>query len=167
MCNLLIIIKQFLKKVQKALAGIKKSRNLVYWVERETPHIKKKLYMNNKMTNQFTDVAYNTARNERPVYINFSATKLSNAVKPNTIVEFTDFMGKKHKVVCRNKPEMKKACEFFSMLKRESTFIKMVLNDYPMYATNKKQATMVRRELKQYLNLNTKQIDNILLMNIA
>ena len=126
--------------------------------------------MNNRMTNEFnlyTETAYNTARNERPVYINFSATKLSNAVKPNTIVEFTDFMGKKHKVVCRNKPEMKKACEFFSMLKRESTFIKMVLNDYPMYATNKKQATMVRRELKQYLNLNTKQIDNILLMNIA
>ena len=123
--------------------------------------------MNNRMTNQFTDVAYNTARNERPVYINFSATKLSNAVKPNTIVEFTDFMGKKHKVVCRNKPEMRKAMEFFSMLKRESAFIKLVLNDYPMFATNKKHATLVKRELKQYLKLNTKQIDNILLMNIA
>jgi hypothetical protein len=122
--------------------------------------------MNNKMTNQFTDVAYNTARNERPVYINFSATKLSNAVKPNTIVEFTDFMGRKHKVVCRNKPEMKKAMEFFSMLKRESAFIKLVLNDYPMFATNKKHATLVKRELKQYLKLNTKQIDNILLMNL-
>jgi len=123
--------------------------------------------MNNRMTNQFTDVAYNTARNERPVYINFSATKLSNAVKPNTIVEFTDFMGRKHKVVCRNKPEMRKAMEFFSMLKRESAFIKLVLNDYPMFATNKKHATLVKRELKQYLKLNTKQIDNILLMNIA
>ena len=123
--------------------------------------------MNNKMTNQFTDVAYNTARNEKPDYINFSATKLSNAVKPNTIVEFTDFMGRKHKVVCRNKPEMRKAMEFFSMLKRESAFIKLVLNDYPMFATNKKHATLVKRELKQYLKLNTKQIDNILLMNIA
>ena len=116
--------------------------------------------------NQFTEAAYNTARNEKPVYINFSATKMSNAVKPNSIVEFTDFMGRKHKVVCRNKPEIKKAMDFFSMLKRESTFIKMVLNDYPMYATNKKQAACVRRELKQYLNLNTKQIDNILLMNL-
>lgn len=123
--------------------------------------------MNNKMTNQFTDIAYNTARNERPVYLNFSATKMSQAVKPNTIVEFTDFMGRKHKVVCRNKPEMKKACEFFAMLKRESTFIKLVLADYPMYATNRKHATMVRRELKQYLNLSTKQIENILTMNLA
>lgn len=139
----------------------------MYWVERETLHIKKNLYMNNKMTNQFTDTAYNTARNEKPVYINFAASKISQAVKPNTIVYFTDFMGKQHKVICRNKPEMKKACEFFSMLKRESTFIKMVLNDYPFYATNKKHATMVRRELKQYLKLGTKQIDNILIMNIA
>ena len=111
--------------------------------------------------------AWNTARNEKPVYINFAATKLSNAVKPNSIVEFTDFMGRKHKVVCRNKPEIKKAMDFFSMLKRESAFIKLVLADYPMYATNKKQAACVRRELKQYLKLNTKQIDNILLMNIA
>jgi hypothetical protein len=123
--------------------------------------------MNNKMTNQFTDVAYNTARNEKPVYINFSATKLSNAVKPNTIVEFTDFMGRKHKVVCRNKPEMLKAMQFFSMLKRESTFIKLVLADYPLYSINKKHAASVKRELKQYLNLNTNQINNILLMNIA
>ncbi len=121
--------------------------------------------MNNKMTNQFTDVAYNTARNERPVYINFSATKLSSAVKPNTIVEFTDFMGRKHKVVCRNKPEMLKAMQFFSMLKKESAFIKIVLSDYPFYSTNKKHTTLVKRELKQYLNLSTKQIDNILLMN--
>jgi hypothetical protein len=126
--------------------------------------------MNNKMTNefnQFTETAYNTARNEKPVYLNMAATKLSNAVKPNTIVYFTDFMGRQHKVICRNKPEMKKACEFFAMLKRESTFIKLVLADYPLYNTNRNHATMVKRELKQYLNLNTNQINNILLMNIA
>ena len=56
------------------------------------------------MTNQFSDIAYNTARNERPVYINMAATKMSNAVKPNSIVIFKDFLGKSHKVVCRNKP---------------------------------------------------------------
>ena len=139
----------------------------MYWVERVPLTLKKNYNMNNKMTNQFTDIAYNTARNERPVYINFSATKMSQAVKPNTIVEFTDYMGRKHKVICRNKPEMKKACEFFSMLKRESTFIKMVLNDYPMFATNKKHATLVKRELKQYLKMSPKQIDNILIMNLA
>ena len=123
--------------------------------------------MNNKMTNQFTDVAYNTARNERPVYINFSATKLSNAVKPNTIVEFTDFMGRKHKVVCRNKPEMLKAMKFFSTLKTEKLVVIRILQDYPLYATNKKHATMARRELRQYLKLSPKAIDNILTMNLA
>ena len=32
--------------------------------------------MNNRMTNQFTDIAYNTARSERPVYMNFAASKI-------------------------------------------------------------------------------------------
>ena len=99
----------------------------MYWVERVAPHIKKKLYMNNKMTNQFTDVAFNTARNERPVYINMAASKMSNSVNPNSIVIFKDFMGRTHKVVCRNKPEIKKACEFFSMLKKESAQITRII----------------------------------------
>ena len=88
--------------------------------------------MNNKMTNQFTDVAYNTARNERPVYINMAATKMSNSVNPNSIVIFKDFMGRTHKVVCRNKTEIKKACEFFSMLKKESAKITRIISDYHM-----------------------------------
>lgn len=121
--------------------------------------------MNNKMTNQFTDVAYNTARNERPVYINFSATKMSNAVKPNTIVEFTDFMGRKHKVVCRNKPEMLKAMKFFSELKKESAQIKRIITDYPLYygQIEKKHIPAVKRELRA-LKLTPKTINNILIM---
>jgi hypothetical protein len=118
------------------------------------------------MTNQFTDIAYNTARNEKPVYMNFAASKISQAVKPNTIVEFTDYLGRKHKVICRNKPEMLKAMQFFSMLKKESAFISIVLADYPLYSTNKKHATLVKRELKQYLKMSPKQIENILLMNL-
>lgn len=124
--------------------------------------------MNNKMTNEFnkyTEMAYNTARNEKPVYINFSATKMSNAVKPNTIVEFTDFMGKKHKVVCRNKPEMLKAMKFFSELKKESAEIKRVIADYPLYygQIDKKFIPAVKRELKA-LKLSPKAIENVLIM---
>ncbi len=121
--------------------------------------------MNNKMTNQFTDIAYNTARNERPVYINMAATKLSSAVKPNTIVEFTDFMGKKHKVVCRNKPEMLKAMKFFSELKKESAQIKRIITDYPLYygQIDKKFIPAVKRELKA-LKLTPKAIQNVLIM---
>jgi hypothetical protein len=137
----------------------------MYWVARVAPHIKKKLYMNNKMTNQFSDVAYNTARNERPVYINMAATKMSNAVKPNSIVIFKDFLGKSHKVVCRNKPEIKKACEFFSMLKAESVQINRIIAQYPMSygQVSKKFMPDVKRELKA-LGLGPKQIQNILIM---
>jgi hypothetical protein len=121
--------------------------------------------MNNKMTNQFSDVAYNTARNERPVYINMAATKMSNAVKPNSIVIFKDFLGKSHKVVCRNKPEIKKACEFFSMLKAESVQINRIIAQYPMSygQVSKKFIPDVKRELKA-LGLGPKQIQNILIM---
>jgi hypothetical protein len=121
--------------------------------------------MNNKMTNEFTDVAYNTARNERPVYVNFSATKMSNSVKPNSIVIFKDFMGRTHKVVCRNKPEIKKACEFFSILKKESAQITRIISQYPMSygQVTKKFIPEVKRELKG-MGLSSKQIENILIM---
>ena len=121
--------------------------------------------MNNKMTNTFTDIAYNTARNERPVYVNFSATKMSNSVKPNSIVMFKDFMGRTHKVVCRNKPEIKKACEFFSILKKESAQITRIISDYPMSygQIDKKFIPAVKRELKA-MKLSSKQIENILIM---
>jgi hypothetical protein len=121
--------------------------------------------MNNKVTNQFTDKAYSTARNERPVYVNFSASKMSNSVKPNSIVMFKDFMGRQHKVVCRNKPEIKKACEFFAILKAESAQISRIIADYPMSygQIDKKFIPAVKRELKA-MNLSPKQIANILIM---
>jgi hypothetical protein len=121
--------------------------------------------MNNKMTNQFTETAYNTSRNEKPQYINFSASKMSQAVKPNTLVEFTDFMGRKHKVAVRNKPEMLRAMKFFSELKKESLAIKQIIADYPLYygQIDKKFIPAVKRELKA-LKLSPKSINNILIM---
>jgi len=74
----------------------------------------------------------NTARNEKPVYINFSATKMSNAVKPNTLVQFTDFMGRKFNVPVKNRPEMLRTMAFFAELKKESAAIKNVLSEYPV-----------------------------------
>ena len=74
----------------------------------------------------------NTARNEKPVFIQFAATKMSNAVKPNTLVEFTDFMGRKYRVPVKNRPEMLKTMAFFAELKKESAAIKNVLAEYPV-----------------------------------
>lgn len=121
--------------------------------------------MNSKMTNQFSDIAFNTARNEKPVYLNFAASKMSQAVKPNSIVEFKDFMGRSHKVVCRNTPEIKKAMAFFSELKKESLAISRIIAQYPMSygQVTKKFIPEVRKELKG-IGLNNKMIEKVLIM---
>ena len=121
--------------------------------------------MNSKMTNQFSEVAFNTARNEKPVYLNFAASKMSQAVKPNSIVEFKDFMGRTHKVVCRNTPEIKKAMAFFSELKKESLAISRIIAQYPMSygQVTKKFIPEVRKELKG-IGLNNQSIEKVLIM---
>lgn len=114
---------------------------------------------------QTTLNAWNTARNEKPVYVNFSASKMSNNVKPNSVVMFKDFMGRSHRVVCRNKTEIKKAMNFFSELKKESTQISKLISQYPMSygQITKKFIPEVKRELKK-LGLTPKAIDNVLIM---
>ena len=124
--------------------------------------------MNSRMTNefnQFTETAYNTSRNERPIYKNFAASKLSSAVKPQSIVEFKDFMGRSHKVVCRNTPEIKKAMAFFSELKKESLAITRIISQYPMSygQVTKKFIPEVRKELKG-IGLNNQSIEKVLIM---
>ena len=119
----------------------------------------------NTMTRQFNEgfKKHNT-NNERPIYINFAASKMSNAVKPNTVVEFTDFMGRKHKVACRHNGDMKKAMAFFATLKREATTINQILADYPVKfgKIEKRFIPQVKRELKA-IGLSAKAIDIVLL----
>ena len=134
---------------------MKYCRIFMYWVERMTPHIVKKYNMNNRMTNefnQFTEVSYNTSRNERPIYKNFAASKMSNSVKPQSMVEFTDFMGRKHIVAVRNNTELKKQMAFFAELKKESLTIREIILSYPisMGKVEKKFLAECKRELKQF-----------------
>ncbi len=123
--------------------------------------------MNNRMTNEFnqyTEVAYNTSRNERPIYKNFSASKMSQCVKPNSLVEFTDFMGRVHKVSVRNNTELKKQMKFFGMLKRESSTIKQIIASYPIKLgkVEKRFLAECKRELKSVLKLTNKQMEIVL-----
>jgi hypothetical protein len=132
-----------------------------------TPHIVKNYNMNSKMTNefnQFTETAYNTSRNERPIYKNFAASKLSSAVKPQSMVEFTDFMGRTHKVAVRNNTELKKQMKFFGMLKKESSTIKQIISQYPIKLgkVEKRFLAECKRELKSVLKLTNKQLDIVL-----
>jgi hypothetical protein len=109
--------------------------------------------------------SFNVARNEKPVYLNFSASKFNIPVKPNSIVEFKDFMGRTHKVVCKNNTEIKKTMMFFSELKKESLSISRIISQYPMSygQITKKFIPEVRKELRN-LGLTKSSIDKILIM---
>ena len=106
--------------------------------------------MNINMTREFNGNYKNHNNNERPIYLTFAASKLSDSVKPNTVVEFTDFMGRKHKVACRHNGDMRKAMAFFATLKRESTNINQIIASYPMSYGRipKKFLSEVKRDLK-------------------
>ena len=122
--------------------------------------------MNNRNTNefnQFTELSYNTSRNEKPQYRNFSASKFNIPTKPNSIVEFKDFMGRTHLVQCRNNTEVKKQMKFFAELKKESLTISQIISQYPisMGKVEKKFIKDCRNELKS-LGLSKKQIDLVL-----
>ena len=146
------------------MASIKYCRIFMYWVERMTPHIVKKYNMNSRMTNEFTETAFNTSRNERPIYRNFAKSKLSDCVKPQSMVEFTDFMGRKHIVAVRNNTELKKQMKFFGMLKKESSTIKQIISSYPIKLgkVEKRFLAECKRELKSVLKLNNKQLEIVL-----
>ena len=138
----------------------------MYWVERMTPHIVKNYNMNSRMTNefnQFTEVSFNTSRNERPIYRNFASSKMSNSVKPKSMVEFTDFMGIVHKVSVRNNTELKKQMKFFGMLKKESATIKQIISEYPIKLgqIEKRFVAECKRELKAF-GLTKRAIDIVL-----
>jgi hypothetical protein len=117
------------------------------------------------MTRQFNEgfKKHNT-NNERPVYLTFAASKMSNAVKPNTVVEFKDFMGRTHKVACRHNGDMKKAMAFFAVLKKESTRINEIIASYPMSYGRipKKFLSEAKKDLKA-IGLSAKAIQIVLL----
>jgi hypothetical protein len=115
------------------------------------------------MTRQFNEGYKKHQNNDRPIYINFAASKMSNAVKPNTVVEFTDFMGRKHKVACRHNGDMKKAMAFFAVLKKESARINEIIASFPMSYGRipKKFIAEAKRELKA-IGLSAKAIELVL-----
>jgi hypothetical protein len=122
--------------------------------------------MNSRNTNEFnlyTETAYNTSRNEKPQYVNFAASKMSQSVKPNSIVEFKDFMGRTHKVVCKNNTEVKKQMKFFAELKKESLTISQIISQYPIKLgqIEKRFVAECKRELKQF-GLSKRAIDIVL-----
>jgi hypothetical protein len=65
-------------------------------------------------------------------YVSFAASKMSNNPKFSVTVEFTDFLGKVHRIVCNNRKKLAEANEFLKMFKAESLKISKILNEYPV-----------------------------------
>ena len=66
------------------------------------------------------------------IYNNFAASKMSNNPKFEVIVSFTDFLGKSHNIVCRNRKKLAEANQFLKMFKTESVKINQILSEYPV-----------------------------------
>ena len=119
--------------------------------------------MNTIMTRQFNEGYKKHQNSERPIYLNFAASKMSNAVKPNTVVEFTDFMGRKHKVACRHNGDMKKAMTFFAVLKKESARINEIIASFPMsYGRIEKRFVKEAKKDLKAIGLSAKAIELVL-----
>ena len=52
------------------------------------------------------------------------------AVSFNAVVTYTDILGKRHNIVCRNRAQIKQANSFLSMFKREGTTVKALAAQY-------------------------------------
>lgn len=62
----------------------------------------------------------------------FAASKMSSAVKPLTVVEYTDIFGKLHRIPVRNRTEMREAQVFLSIFKKECATLKSIVSEYPI-----------------------------------
>ena len=83
------------------------------------------------------------------IYNNFAASKMSNNPKFEVIVTFTDFLGKTHNIVCRNRKKLAEANQFLKMFKTESVKINQILAEYPVVAGKfpTKYHSEIRKEL--------------------
>jgi hypothetical protein len=70
--------------------------------------------------------------NMNTIYNNFAPSKMSNNPKFSVMVEFTDFLGNQHRIVCNNRRKLAEANEFLKMFKSESTKINKILGEYPV-----------------------------------
>jgi hypothetical protein len=88
-------------------------------------------------------------KNMNTIYNNFAASKMSNNPRFEVIVSFTDFLGKTHNIVCRNRKKLAEANQFLKMFKSETVRINSILSEYPVVMGKfpKKYHSEIKREL--------------------
>jgi hypothetical protein len=116
-----------------------------------------------KFTKEFNEGYKRHSNTEKPIYINFAASKISDRVKPNTYVEYKCWSGKVYRVACRNNTETRKAMVFFGILKAEATKINQIISSYPVRfgKVEKRFLPAVKKELRA-IGLGTKAIKIVL-----
>ena len=70
--------------------------------------------------------------NNNNPFKSFSASKMSENPRFNVSVEYTDFMGNTHRIVCKTRKAFNEAREFLSLFKSESAVINRILGEYPV-----------------------------------
>lgn len=80
----------------------------------------------------------------------FAASKMSQAVKPMTIVEYTDLLGTVHRIPVRNRTQMREVQLYLSIFKAEAATVKSIISEYPMTygRVPKRFLSELKRELK-------------------
>jgi len=70
--------------------------------------------------------------NNNNPFKSFSASKMSENPRFNVSVEYTDFMGNTHRIICKTRKAFNDAREFLSLFKSESVTINRILGEYPV-----------------------------------
>jgi hypothetical protein len=70
--------------------------------------------------------------NNNNPFKSFSASKMSENPRFNVSVEYTDFMGNTHRIICKTRKAFNDAREFLSLFKAESAVINRILGEYPV-----------------------------------
>ena len=70
--------------------------------------------------------------NNNNPFKSFSASKMSENPRFNVSVEYTDFMGNTHHIICKTRKAFNDAREFLSLFKSESAVINRILGEYPV-----------------------------------
>lgn len=98
-------------------------------------------------TMSYNDAIWSTPANEKTVFNNFSASKLTERASGSLHVEYTDVFGKRQIIPCKNRTQLKKASEFLSMFKKEENRVKMICAQYNVKRGKFQNISQLKKEL--------------------
>ena len=93
----------------------------------------------------------------------FSASKIGIGKQTQCVVEYTDMLGKTHRMVARNRKQMREAQLFLSIFKAEERTMKEILNEYPieMGRIPKRFLAELKRDFKSKWDVSSQFVEKI------